>query len=92
MSNINIENPEKRKLNQAVIDFSHKMKMRLFQKVEEGYNGWDDKEYRNIIIRDLLTEIHDIELMESNGQKCNKKRFVDIANRAMMLFKMCNDS
>ena len=91
MDNINSENTEKKKLDKVVDEFSHEMKMRLFKKVDEGYKGWDDNKYQHKILEDLKSNIHLVELIIDRQPTASKKKLIDIANRAMMLARFCEE-
>lgn len=62
----------------AVDTFATYMKLRLDEKARQGYAGWDDPKYADLIADALFWDI-------TNGDGGVGKE-VDIANRAMMLY------
>lgn len=77
---------EKAKLNSAVDIFVEEMKARLMQKVDEGYNGWDGKNNIQKITNDLYFDVYSVHVVKF--EVVDKKTFIDIANRAMMLYHL----
>ena len=71
---------DKQKRDKAVDDFAEAMKVRLDEKANEGYTGWDGgfptKKLRESIDRDSWKMVRD----------GNDDKAVDIANRCMMLW------
>jgi len=95
MSNIDVENPEKRKLNKAVDEFAYEMKKRLFQKADEGYSGWDDDKYIEYIEEKLYETYETVMTKISINEGCAeeiKEKFIDMANLVMMLSRFYDDN
>ncbi len=71
---------EEKKLDEAVDAFAAEMKRRLFDKIRQGYIGWDNP--KSILDAELLRGIRD-----DVGAKCiPSEKFIDIANRSMMMW------
>lgn len=68
------------RLEEAVNEFSEKMKARLIEKAKEGWRGWDDPAASNEIYTTMLAHAAGVPLAE--GQE------VDVANFAMMLWRL----
>ena len=66
------------RLNEAVDDFSVAMKWKLTYKLNQGFGGWDDSEYEEVIQKKL--KIATNRLLAGDVQQA-----VDVANLAMML-------
>ena len=71
-------NEELDRLNQAVDDFSLAMKWRLVQKFNQGFSGWDDPRYKEVIQKKLKSATD--RLLAGDTQQAP-----DVANLAMML-------
>lgn len=84
-------------LNSLLTDFLEKMALRLFEKQEKGYEGWNDINTYDSLVNHLLKDIVLIDRAtkffrmdkKSNDTEQGKIRMqtvlIDIANRAMML-------
>jgi hypothetical protein len=74
---------EKAKLGAVIDAFAEEMKARAFQKVDEGYSGWDIWEgWKNISPMARLIETAWAARVEPDKAK-RKRRCVDAANFAM---------
>jgi hypothetical protein len=73
---------EKNDICRAVKEFSAAMLDRMLEKYYEGFRGWDNKENEEKICSDMAGDVLSI----TEGMK-----LVDIANRAMMLWKFNKD-
>lgn len=71
---------EIQRLGSAVDEFSVAMKARLAEKAREGWRGWDDPSSRDAIYTTLLAH--------AAGVPLAARQEVDIANFAMMLWRM----
>ena len=82
---INIQKEkEKMKLNFETDCFATKMKLRLFEKVNEGYTGWNDESIMDDIAYDMELDARAVDELVSIGEMPNKKVLIDIACRAMI--------
>jgi hypothetical protein len=74
---------EREKLEKAVDKFAGQLKERLFQKLNEGFTGWDDEDLnqRNIMRR-LNEKVNHIIFLE---QDAPQKAFFDVAIFSMFL-------
>lgn len=90
-NNQNAVHPEKQKLSKAVDRFAHDIKMRLYQKTDEGYTGWDDDNFKANIIDDLTNDSLEAKGYYVTGEFPPKKLLVDIAARAMFLSRFYNN-
>ena len=68
---------EKKALSAMVDAFADEMKKKLYQKHEEGWDGWDDESYEELFRKRLCEQI-----LKQN------RDYVDIANFAAMLWNM----
>ena len=68
------------RLNEVVDEFAQAMKLKLAQKAREGWSGWDKPESSIKIWNAMLAQGAAVTL--AKGQE------VDIANLAMMLWKL----
>jgi len=68
------------RLNEVVDEFAQAMKLKLAQKAREGWSGWDKPESSIRIWNAMLAQGAAVPL--AKGQE------VDIANLAMMLWKL----
>ncbi len=68
---------EKFALTLCVEEFAREMRMKLFDKTDQGYVGWADK-----------TCISPDELREKLKEHIDKGDMVDVANFAMMIWNM----
>lgn len=75
---------QEKKLENAVDDFMSKMKLRLAEKEQEGYWGWDGVNIEGMIMDNLTSHI----LMDAEelSKKPSRKACIDIANRCMMVY------
>lgn len=67
---------ERKRIEEALDQFTSLMREKLMKKLEQGYRGWDSSDvgfFRNM----LIAHIHD--------EKTGKDQDVDIANLAMFL-------
>jgi hypothetical protein len=71
---------EIKRLNEAVDAFAEAMKTKLAQKACEGWRGWDDEASTDKIYTTMLAHAAGIPLA--------KDQEVDIANLAMMLWRL----
>jgi len=69
-----------RKLNGALNDFSAQMRLRLEEKVKEGYTGWDDPNHFDAMKGRLFDKAADI-----ISGTYSESHLIDIANYAMFL-------
>jgi hypothetical protein len=69
-----IEYDEKNSIRMAVKEFADEMLKRMLAKYDEGKRGWDDPEMKNEIFSGLCNA-------------CQKTKWVDVANFAMMLWR-----
>ena len=72
---------EKNKLELLWHFFSDKMLNKLHSQADKGWNGWDDKQFRNNIIGRL-------ELATRRLINGDKEQAIDVANLAMFLHYM----
>lgn len=68
------------RLNEAVDAFAVAMKNKLAQKAREGWSGWDSAE--------SVEKIYTTMLAHAAGVPLAREQEVDIANLAMMLWRM----
>ena len=82
---------EKKLLSIAVDEFAKEMKNRLHQKIEEGYEGWEDIDLADDIYYDLAFDCLDLKegIFQGLFEKEDRKKLVDIANRSMILARFC---
>jgi len=73
---------EQEKLEKAVDAFAEKMKKRLFQKMDEGFTGWDNLKREYDVAVKMTLKAQDVAQESSDNPH---KDLVDIANFAMML-------
>lgn len=71
---------EIRRLDAVVDKFTVVMKARLAEKAREGWSGWDDPASKDKIYTAMLAQ--------GAGVKYAKDQEVDIANLAMMLWRL----
>lgn len=75
---------EEKRLEEAVDEFAAEMKARLFKKADLGYAGWDNP----LKADDIRQDMQDDALATHPEHLGDEPRlFVDIANRAMMLWR-----
>ena len=71
----------------AVVDaFASDMKTRFTQKVEAGYTGWDGSYRSDVLCGEIASDAAYIGLCIVHDVNTQKKRIIDIANRAMILW------
>lgn len=70
--------PEKGRLAMAVASFAKKMKDKLFLKADEGFHGWDDPDFEEVVQTKLQKAC--MRLLDGDLAQA-----VDVANFAMML-------
>lgn len=85
-------NKEEQKLAKAVDEFSIDMKFRLLEKLQEGYNGWDNIHLRKKIVQDLKDDVDFVYKKTMLLGGADKEYYIDIANRAMMLAGFCEEN
>jgi hypothetical protein len=79
---------EREKIRKAVDAFALKMKQRLFEKIDEGFSGWDDQNDVNLgDIAYRMTSKAAVINSAYFGKDAvlDRNRFLDIANFSMML-------
>jgi hypothetical protein len=76
------------KLEKAVHDFTCEMKLRLAEKEQMGYGGWNGPNIGGIVVDNLTSHI--FMDAEELAKKPSRKLCIDIANRCMMVFHQLN--
>lgn len=74
------EQEEMAALDEALDEFKNDMRARLYEKVKQGYKGWDDPSIDAHIMKNLYHDVHEL------VDKGDKLHLHDIANRAMFLW------
>jgi hypothetical protein len=78
---------EQARIFKAIDEFSGKMKARLTEKIADGYGGWNSQTMKKQILNKLFSDIEILKCWDIEADvPPYKERFVDIANRAMMLY------
>ena len=75
---------EEERLLRAVDRFSDLMKDRLLEKLEAGFTGWDDTQYRDSISWNMFDKA--VAVLKERDSYVSGRNCVDIANFAMMIF------
>jgi len=84
-------NKDKTKLRNALKEFSEKQKQVLFEKVDEGFSGWDFGILTDDLELRLLSDAKDIrDLVMENG--LYQRKLIHIANYAMFLYHLSLNS
>lgn len=85
-------NKEKIKLRKALKEFNELQKQILYEKVDEGFTGWDDPDMMNTMENNLCELAADIDELYMRGRKSTKeneayrRKCLHIANFAMFLY------
>lgn len=77
-------NDDFKRLNFAVDEFAIEMKLKLWKKMMDGWNGWDESKYTDNIKTKLFQHVD--KLRTGGPQE------IDIANLAMMLYHIRKNS
>lgn len=77
-------NEEKQRLREALDAFVFKMENRLYEKILEGFEGWDDVAWREGMENNLVTKANRVNWYSPDF----KKNLIDIANLAMFLYTL----
>ena len=75
-----MDKTEKQRLTEAVVAFSAEMLDKLWDKMDEGFNGWDDPQYEKTFEQRLLAHVG--KLLQGEAQEA------DIANFAMFIWSI----
>ena len=88
---------EVEKINQVVDEFAKDMKVRLLEKHNKGYRGWDGEYPEEFLTKELVADAKDVQrnipLNKFNATLVNilNKRLVDVGARAMMVWFRYNN-
>jgi hypothetical protein len=74
---------DKQRLAAAIDEFASEMKARAFQKVDEGYHGWDDPRDWGSIGPETRLEVEVAQLRQTGDPDRHDRKCVDAANFAM---------
>jgi len=74
------------KLHETAARFALKTTMRLFDKVDEGFQGWDDPDYLKDIANRMLNKAAKINLCVSDQSPVNEKDLLDLSTFAMFIW------
>jgi hypothetical protein len=80
-----VEYDEKNDIRRAIKEFSAAMLDRMLEKYDEGLRGWDEPTNKVDIYCDMCDDASDCQVSGDSD------KMVDIANRAMMLWRFDKD-
>lgn len=77
---------EKEKLKKINKEFSERKMEVLLDKISEGKKGWDNEEYYNMMLQELMYKI-----LKIINNEHNLRDFIHISNYAMFLWRLENE-